>query len=153
MAKKDVWGICRLCLTNKKLQKSHYIPKALYNLSRQENRNPIVATPAVIDVTPKQIWKHLLCKECEDLLNRRDEGYLLDMIYRGSRFSLLERLRLSAPIGRSGDVPIFSGLQLGIKTNKLAISHLAWSGEAHKVRGRQLKGKQQGSLWDNSRSQ
>jgi hypothetical protein len=76
------------------------------------------------------MWKHLLCKECEDLLNKRGERYTLEMVYRGDRFSLLERMKLAIPIGQSGNVPMFSGLQLGIKTNKLgyfALS-LAWRG-------------------------
>jgi len=130
MAKKDVWEICKLCLMHKKLQKSHYLPKALYLLCRQDGRNPIVATSKVVDFSQKQMWKHLLCKECEDLLNKRGEKYTLEMVHRGDRFSLLERMKLATPIGQSGNVPMFSGLQLGIKTNKLgyfALS-LAWRG-------------------------
>jgi hypothetical protein len=130
MAKKNVTGICKLCLTYKILRKSHYISKSLYRLTRLEGRNPIVATPAVIDETPRQLWKHLLCSECEDKLSRRGERYAIDMIHRGARFSLLERIKLAMPIGLSGDVPMFSGLQLGIETEKLAYFALSlvWRG-------------------------
>jgi hypothetical protein len=64
------------------------------------------------------------------LLNKRGEKYTLDMVHRGDRFSLLERMKLATRIGQSGNVPMFSGLQLGIETNKLgyfALS-LAWRG-------------------------
>lgn len=130
MAKKSAQGICKLCLQNKSLQRSHYIPKAFYNLCRSPGRNPIVATPLVIDETPKQMWKRLLCRDCEDLFCRHGESYVLDMIYRGTRFSLLERIRLAMPIGRSGTVPMFSGLQIGIKTQKLGYFALSmlWRG-------------------------
>jgi len=130
MSKKNVWGICTLCLTHKHLQKSHYLPKALYTLSRQDDRNPIIATPVAVTESPRQMWKHLLCKECEDLLNKHGEKYTLDLVHRGDRFSLLERMRLGQLIGRSGGVPMFSGSQLGIKTKKFgyfALS-LAWRG-------------------------
>ena len=41
MSKKKTYGTCKLCLKeNVVLQKSHYIPKALYRLSREEGRNP-----------------------------------------------------------------------------------------------------------------
>ena len=130
MAKKVVTGICKLCLKCARLQKSHYLPKALYSLCRQGGRNPIVATTTVVDESPRQIWKHLLCGECENLLNERGESYTLDLIHRGDRFSLLDRMKLAMPIGRSGAVPLFSGLHLGIDTDKLgyfALS-LAWRG-------------------------
>src|ERR1017187_9036673 len=130
MAKKNVWGTCKLCLNHKMLQKSHYIPKALYRLSRQGGRNPIVATPAVVDETPRQIWKHLLCSECEEILSRRGEKYALNMIHRGERFSLLERMKLATPIALEQGVGMFSGLQLGIETESLAYFalSLAWRG-------------------------
>jgi len=130
MAEKNVQGVCKLCLTHQNLQKSHYLPKALYRLCRQDNRNPIIATATVVDFSQKQMSKYLLCKECEDLLNKHGEKYTLEMIHRGDRFSLLERMKLATPIGQSGNVPMFSGLQLGIKTNKFgyfALS-LAWRG-------------------------
>jgi hypothetical protein len=100
--------------------KSHYIPRALYKLCRPPEGNPIVATPAVVAQTQRQLWKHLLCQECEDRLSKGGESYLLNMIFRGQRFSLLERIRLASPIGQSGNVPMFSGKQLGIKTDSLA---------------------------------
>jgi hypothetical protein len=52
------------------------------------------------------------------------------MVHRGDRFSLLERMKHATPIGRSGNVPFYSSLQLGIETEKLgyfALS-LAWRG-------------------------
>ncbi len=130
MANKNVLGICKLCLQHKELQKSHYLPRALFRLCRQKGRNPVVATPAVVGFSQKQMWKHLLCRECEDMLSKQGESYTLDMVHRGDRFSLLERMKLAVPIGHSGNVPMFSGLQVGIKTNNLgyfALS-LAWRG-------------------------
>jgi hypothetical protein len=130
MAKKNVAGICKLCLTHQNLQKSHYLPKALYNLCRQDGRNPIVATSTVVDFSQKQMWKHLLCKKCEDLLSKRGERYTLNLVHRGDRFSLLERIKLAAPINFSGNVPMYSGLQLGIETEKFAyfVLSLVWRG-------------------------
>ncbi len=130
MAKKNVQGICKLCLQDRELQKSHYLPKALYRLCRSDGKNPIIATSTVVEFSQKQMWKPLLCKECEDLLNKRGEKYTLEMVHRGDRFSLLERIKLATQIGQNGNVPFYSGLQLGIETEKLgyfALS-LAWRG-------------------------
>jgi hypothetical protein len=130
MAYSDVKGICNLCLSEQQLQKSHYLPRALYRLCRQNSRNPIVATPTVVEFSQKQMWKPLLCKECENLLSKCGEKYTLDLVHRGDRFSLLERLKLAIPIGESGNTPTYSGLQLGIKTDKLGYFALSllWRG-------------------------
>jgi len=130
MAQKSVYGVCKLCLKRKQLQKSHYIPRALYNLCRPQEGNPIVVTSSVVKASPKQMWKHLLCSDCEQTFSKRGEDYSLDMVFRTDRFSLLDKIRLAVPFSLSGETPMYSGTQLGIKTHKLAYFalSLAWRG-------------------------
>jgi len=91
-----VFGLCPLCLQQKQLEKSHYLGRALHLLS-QDDSGAVFMTPQRIELSTRQIWAHLLCGECEDIL-AANESYAHQWINRRDRFPLLERLRVAAPV-------------------------------------------------------
>ena len=88
-----VLGLCPFCLRQKQLEKSHYLGRALHLLS-QDDGKAVFMTPQRIELSLRQIWAHLLCGECEDIL-AANESYAHQWINRNDRFPLLERLKRS----------------------------------------------------------
>lgn len=76
-------GNCKLCLSEAELQDSHLLPRAIYKLFRFDkspNPNPILATSQNVLQTSDQIKAHLLCSECEELLNAKGERWVLPLL-------------------------------------------------------------------------
>jgi hypothetical protein len=113
MAKTNVRGICKLCRKMKVLCKSHYLGRALEALSRESDRNAIVMTPDLITRTPRQLWAHLLCSDCEQRLNRHGESKVLKLLNGRAGFALLELMKRSTPMIKERSVIFFSGGALG----------------------------------------
>jgi hypothetical protein len=133
MAFKNVQGICKLCLQQQILCKSHYLGRALHVLSRDDGKNAIVLTPKIITAAPKQLWAHLLCAECEKRISRNGESYVLTQLNRRDKFALFETLKNAKPIHVEGDLQVFSCDELGIDAEKLAYFALSivWRGSVH----------------------
>ncbi len=74
------YGKCKLCLQDKILQDSHLMPKALYEKIRAPDSAPTFINSAVMVQTNKQLRHHLLCFECEQLLNGGGESWLLPLV-------------------------------------------------------------------------
>jgi hypothetical protein len=118
-------GICALCLQRKPLQKSHLLGKALYRMCSKAGGSPIVMTPEIIMATDKQVWSHLLCRDCEQMLSTKGEDYVMRLVENGEDFPLLNRLKVAMPIRAETDCVIFSGSAIGIDTDTL-LSKLAF---------------------------
>ena len=73
-------GTCRLCIKSKTLVKSHLAPRALYDLCRPPDGDPVLITKAVVMRTSRQTRDRVLCLGCEDLLNRSGESWLLPLL-------------------------------------------------------------------------
>ncbi len=132
MAQSNVFDICKLCLQHRRLCKSHYIGKAIHQLCCDSSGNQVVMTPELIVQTPRQLWQHLLCSDCEQKINRRGEIPTLKLINGRNGFPLLERMKDFPKIGRDGDATIYSGSEMGIDTDALAFFALGliWKGSA-----------------------
>src|SRR5271166_1123299 len=130
MALTHVQGVCKLCLESRILCKSHYLGRALHVLSREDGRNAIVLTPKIVTATPRQLWAHLLCSECEKRISKNGESYVLTLLNRKDKFLLLDTLKKSRPMKVEGALQIFSGRDLGIDTEALAYFALSivWRG-------------------------
>jgi hypothetical protein len=139
MARSEVQGVCRLCGSETILCKSHYLGKALYRLISKTS-TPIGLTRKIIAKTPRQVLKHLLCSVCEDRFNKYGERAAFDLINRGDRFSLLDRMRTSPHFPREHPFLEFSGRDLGIDTEQLGYFTLSvlWRGSV--TSWRTLKG-------------
>lgn len=134
MAKKDVVGTCRLCKRRRVLCKSHYLGRALHRLAFTNGRPGIVMTPNVTLASARQLWAHLLCKECEGRLNRLGETPTFRWMDNGKSFRLLERMNLALEVKRERGAVTFSGAAMGVDTERLAFFALAvlWKGSVHK---------------------
>ncbi len=74
-------GECKLCLKKNILKKSHLLPAAIYRRLRNENEknpNPVLISNKAAVQTSKQLWANLLCKDCEQRLNKYGEKWVLE---------------------------------------------------------------------------
>src|SRR5271157_5449636 len=133
MALRNVRGICKLCRQTRFLCKSHYLGRALHVLSREGGRHAVTLTPKLVTATPRQLWAHLLCAECEKRISRNGEAYVLRLLNRKSNFQLLDILKSATPMKVDSTVRVFSGTDVGINTEALAYFALsiAWRGSVH----------------------
>jgi len=129
-----VLGLCALCLQQRQLEKSHYLGRALHLLS-QTDGEAVFMTPQRIELSGRQIWAHLLCGECEDVL-AKNESYAHQWINRKDRFPLLERLNVAAPLGWTRNGTELSEAAIGVSTDRLAHFALGifWRASANKWR-------------------
>jgi hypothetical protein len=124
-------GICKLCLQEKELLKSHYVPSALYASPKKLE----FATREGSGVVGKHIKVPLLCNECEGLFDRNGESEVLRHIAPKSfkYFPLHEKLRLALPREECADISRFSGDDVGVDMDKFAYFALSlvWRGAVH----------------------
>ena len=128
---RPIFGQCPLCLQQSKLEKSHYLGRALHLLS-QEDGEAVLMTPKRVQLTSKQLWARLLCAACEDILGV-NESYAHEWINRKDRFRLLERMNLAVPVRWTLHGQEFSGTDIGVSTERLAHFALGifWRASAH----------------------
>ena len=133
-------GVCKLCLKERELQKSHFIPQEIFKRVqgiKGKDRNPVVMTRAISLRTSEQLQDYLLCAECEGRFNRGGEQWMLRMMGSGNRFPLRDRLVLALPGRQLPDSSKYSGVKLGIDTQRIAYFALSvvWRAAAHVWRG------------------
>jgi hypothetical protein len=155
MTRKNVHGVCKLCQKPAKLCKSHYLGRVLHKLSFTGDEPPVVMTPKLVKITPRQLWAHLLCERCEQRLNNRGEKPLL-ALFNGANdsFRLLNLMTVALPLKYTSSVKVspgglvlpdtdgtlaqnvvrYSGKAMGIDTEALAYYALSilWKGSVHK---------------------
>lgn len=133
MARSNVVGKCPLCLKQGKLCKSHYLGRTLHQLSRDSRGHPVVMTPKLVTATPKQLWAHLLCESCEQLLNERGEKPVQKLFNGKASFPLLDRMNVAMEVTTAPTVVTYSGSAMGIDTEALAYYALSilWKGSVH----------------------
>lgn len=134
MAKKNVVAVCELCRKRKPLCKSHYLGKAVEKLCRGDGDDAVMMTPKVIMARQRQLWAHLLCRDCEERLNRFGETPVLKLLDNGSRFPLLQRMESGIALKDERGTLTFSGSAMEIDTDALAHFALGilWKGSVHK---------------------
>jgi len=89
-------GICALCRTEATLLRSHLLPAAFYRGASTKSRQPAFFSGYKNWSSSRQIWKHLLCRSCEDKFNKLGEKWVNE-----------HRLRAE------GSFPLLAGLKLG----------------------------------------
>jgi len=128
-------GCCPLCTEEvKELQESHYISAGVYRIAGRDC-HPVVMTPEIFLSTSKQLKDYLLCSDCEQLLSKKGEDYVIPLLWRGgNNFPLQDLLKSTKPLGfgRNGSL-VFSGPIVGIETDKLAYFALSmfWKASVH----------------------
>ena len=80
--------------------------------------------------TRARLVAHLLCRDCEERINKFGEAPALALINRGNTFPLFNRMRLAAPVWTLDQLATYSGRAMGFDIEALvyyALS-LAWRG-------------------------
>lgn len=134
-------GICKLCLQNRDLQKSHFLPASLYRMSRFEgepNPNPWQISAKGRYQTSKQIQDFVFCRKCEELLCKNGERYAMGQVNGRAGFPMLRTLQKSTG-GRSLDGFTFYDRSTtpGIDRQKLGYFAMSvfWRGSVHVWKG------------------
>ena len=123
-------------------------------LSFTGNEPPVVMTPKLIKISPRQLWAHLLCESCEQRLNEQGEKPFLALCNdANNNFRLLNLMEVAVPVQHSSSVRVssaglmfrdvdgtfsesvikYSGKAMGIDTEALAFYALSvlWKGSIH----------------------
>lgn len=121
-------GVCKLCLQQKPLLLSHYLPASLYGKKHSEFE---FETFYSAGKTEKQVRQYLLCRDCEQLLSAKGESHVLDMLRPKEKiFSLNERMTVAW--SRDGDpsCPRFDARDFGLDMDQFAhfALGLVWRG-------------------------
>src|SRR5213593_1701525 len=107
---------CALCHERRPRLRSHLMPHALYRMCRKPtvaNPNPVALGGHRPKITSQQAVLHLLCSECEQLLSRRGEKYVVGGCSRpDGTFPIRENLLKLEPHGQSGGQPYYCGTQV-----------------------------------------
>lgn len=132
-------GICKLCLKDSDLQKSHLISAAIYKICRTPNGkgdpSPLMITMKNVRRTSKQATAHILCRDCEQLLSRQGEDWVIPRLANKKGFALAEMLKSSGVRGMmsSGEMTYLAAGVKGIDLQK--IIHFAmgifWKASVH----------------------
>ena len=90
---------CGLCLEEKNLQSSHFMPAAMYKIALEsDGQPPIILTKNKKLQTSKQAQTPLLCSACEGLFNKRGENWVLSHCWQADgSFPLRDVLKGIAP--------------------------------------------------------
>jgi hypothetical protein len=92
-------GVCRMCLELKELVNSHFMPSALYDYCRDGEHRPIRVGGGLLIPTDRQTQWPLLCKDCEAVLSRGGEDWVLDKLATWERnFPLYDILNKGIPV-------------------------------------------------------
>lgn len=129
-------GICKMCLAHKELVESHLMPRALYNYCRSGDSEPIKVSSEIAMITSRQTKDYLLCFECEGVLNKGGEMWILPKLAAKDRksFPLYEIISGTVPAFDEPDMKIYYGANIpGLEIAK--ITHFAmglfWKAGVH----------------------
>jgi hypothetical protein len=71
---------CPMCLELKNIVDSHLIPRAMYAYLRPPGGHPVAVSDDYVGSSDRQLHDFLLCKECEDILNKGGEAWLSPLL-------------------------------------------------------------------------
>jgi hypothetical protein len=136
-------GKCKLCWEERELQDSHLLPAAVYRMCRSESdevadpigiRNDQKIKAFRVFQTSKQITGHVLCFECEQILNANGEDWVLPQLSTLKAFPLYERLTSIEPAIVEGDLAAYESFRVpDIRTDSLIHFGMGifWKAAAH----------------------
>lgn len=102
-------GECPGCLKIKSLVSSHLVSRAVYDYLRTDKLHPIVVGGGEVRATTDQLQAELLCEDCEQILNRGGEQWMVGKLCTFNRqFPLYDILHRQAPIDADTDGETFA---------------------------------------------
>ena len=110
-----------MCGKRKTLVKSHLFPRASYRYFREQGFDPVFMSEDVMRPTQKQIWAHLLCRECDNIFNEQGEGWLMPRLARYlGEFPLYDLVKTTPDVTNDGGSPVHATVgHPNIRTEKL----------------------------------
>jgi len=132
-------GVCKMCIYTKELVSSHLIPAAMYDYCRKGELRPVRLGDGALIPTDRQTQDYLLCKGCEDILNKRGEHWLAGKLATWERtFPLYDLLAKQPVVFDEGDVRVYAAGQ-DPELRIADIVHFAmgvfWKSSVHSWRG------------------
>jgi hypothetical protein len=117
-------GTCALFHQHRVLQKSHFLPKAIYRLLRGEkgpDLHPSIISGTSVWQSSSQAAAYLLCVDCEQRFHANGEDWTLRNCYRAEQgFTLREILFRADPVYAEDNVRVFFAKhQPEVDTSKL----------------------------------
>ena len=102
-------GICKMCLLEKDLFSSHLMPAGVYEYCRNEGISPIRVGDGDVVSTDRQVQEELLCPECEDILNKGGEQWVIPKLASANpkTFPLYDLLSRKPVLHKSDAMTIF----------------------------------------------
>ncbi len=130
---------CKLCLLERDLQESHYIPRFGYKAARAsqlKNQNPVVLVPGGVRQSQQQMKDYVFCAECEQRFNEGGEKWVLARLPRDYHepFVLQEALIPAKPLVISPGLDLYEGTKLAaFNMDKLVYfaASIFWRGAVH----------------------
>jgi hypothetical protein len=102
-------GICKLCLRYEELRRSHFVPRALYENLRAPGYEPVQLTSKVVRPTSRQTADYLLCNDCEQLLSKNGERWVLPRLAKyNASFPLYDLLTEKPPVFDDGHLAVYA---------------------------------------------
>jgi hypothetical protein len=130
---------CPLCLEDKELVSSHLIPRAMYDYCRTPDSEPVLMTSRVVMQTSRQLQHRLLCQDCEDVLNKGGENWLLPLLATmDKKFPLLDIIEQFEPDVVDGELRTYAASRNpAIKIDKLIhfMMGVFWKASIHSWEG------------------
>jgi hypothetical protein len=100
--------VCPLCLFEKPLIESHLISKGVYPLVRGKANDAILVNSRVIMHTSRQTKDLLLCRECDNSLNKNGENWIIPKLaHPDGQFPLLDILQELPPDAEKKEFKIY----------------------------------------------
>ena len=128
-------GICKMCLQQGDLIRSHLIPRAVYSLCRTADSEPVKISTKVIMQTSRQTQDYVLCAKCDNFLSERGENWVLPKLKTwNDGFPLYDLLAEVPPDVIEGDGAAYAAMR-NSKIDVKAITHFAvgifWKASVH----------------------
>lgn len=135
-------GTCKLCLRKRQLVDSHLMSRGLYSLCKTPDDEPIFVSSEVIMQSSRQLKHPLLCAECDGLLSREGEDWVLPMLATAQgTFPLFDLLQTVPPDVTDGDVRGYAASRIP-KVDCQRLTHFAagifWKASVHSWRGSEI---------------
>jgi hypothetical protein len=130
---------CKRCLNKKPLVESHLMSSGLYDLCKTPDDDPIFVSSKVILQSGRQLQYPLLCEQCDGMLSREGENWVLPLLARfDGTFPFFNLLQKVAPDVKDSDMMAYAASRVPeIDSPKLV--HFAmgifWKASVHSWRG------------------
>jgi hypothetical protein len=108
-------GVCKLCQSEKDLQDSHFVGKAVYKRLMEpslSNPHPVTITSDSAKQSSKQLRDFAFCSDCEQIFNRRGEAWVHKRLAITGRFPLLDLFAGQTPLFAEDGYGLYDGSRI-----------------------------------------